>query len=79
MLSWFHEELSELISKTETIIENKENSMHLVEDQTTTIKKDFQDMRERIEEKMSMIRKQFYYLTRHFLELEISDFLPLIP
>jgi DNA gyrase/topoisomerase IV subunit A len=37
------EELSELISKTETIIENKENSMHLVEDQTTTIKKDFQD------------------------------------
>jgi DNA repair exonuclease SbcCD ATPase subunit len=26
---------------------------------TTTIKKDFQDMRERIEEKMSMIRKQF--------------------
>ena len=53
------EELSELISKTETIIENKENSMHLVEDQTTTLKKDFQDMRERIEEKMSMIREQF--------------------
>jgi DNA gyrase/topoisomerase IV subunit A len=53
------EELSELISKTETMIENEENSMHLVEDQTTNLKKDFQDMRERLEEKLSMIREQF--------------------
>jgi hypothetical protein len=53
------EELNELISKTGTIIENKESSMHLVEDQTTNLKKEFQDMRERIEEKMSMIREQF--------------------
>jgi peptidoglycan hydrolase CwlO-like protein len=43
------EELSGLISKIGTIIENKESSMHLVEDQTTNIKKDFQDMRESIE------------------------------
>ena len=43
------EELSGLISKTGTIIDNKESSMHLVEDQTTNLKKDFQDMRERIE------------------------------
>ena len=53
------EELNELILKTGTIIENKESSMHLVEDQTTNLKKEFQDMRERIEEKMSMIREQF--------------------
>jgi flagellar capping protein FliD len=51
------EELSGLISKTGTIIENKESSMHLVEDQTTNLKKEFQNMRERIEEKMSMIRE----------------------
>jgi peptidoglycan hydrolase CwlO-like protein len=43
------EELSGLISKTGTIIENKESSMHLVEDQTTNIKKDVQGMRESIE------------------------------
>ena len=53
------EELSGLISKTGTIIENKESSMHLVEDQTTNLKKEFQNMRERIEEKMSMIREHF--------------------
>jgi peptidoglycan hydrolase CwlO-like protein len=43
----------------EALIENKESSIHLVEDQTTNLKKEFQDMRERIEEKMSMIREQF--------------------
>jgi hypothetical protein len=43
------EELSGLISKTGTIIENKESSMPLVEDQTTNIKKELQGMRERIE------------------------------
>ena len=53
------EELIELISKTGTIIENKENSMHLLEDQATDLKKDIQDMRQRIEENMSMIREQF--------------------
>jgi F0F1-type ATP synthase membrane subunit b/b' len=53
------EALSGLISKTGTIIENKESSIHLVEDQITNLKKDFQDMLERIEEKMSMIREQF--------------------
>jgi hypothetical protein len=53
------EGLSGLISKTETIIENKESSIHLIEDQKTNLKKDFQDMRERIEEKMNMIREQF--------------------
>ena len=53
------EEVSELISKTGTNIENKENSMHLVEDQATDLKKDIQDMQERIEENMSMIREQF--------------------
>jgi predicted DNA-binding protein (UPF0278 family) len=50
------EELSGLISKTGMIIENKESSMHLVEDQTTDIKKDIHDMRERIEKN---IREQF--------------------
>ena len=53
------EEPSERISKTGTIIENKENSMHLLEDQATDLKKDIQDMRERIEENMSMIIEQF--------------------
>jgi flagellar capping protein FliD len=43
------EELSGLISKTGMIIENKESSMYLVEDQTTDLKKDIHDMRERIE------------------------------
>ena len=50
------EELSGLISKTGTIIENKENSIHLIEDQITDIKKDIQDMREGIEKN---IREQF--------------------
>ena len=50
------EELSGLISKTGTIIENKESSIHLIEDQITDIKKDIQDMRERIEKN---IREQF--------------------
>ena len=53
------EELSELISKTGTMIENIEYSMHLVEDQATDLKKDIQDMRERIEEHMSMIIEEF--------------------
>jgi hypothetical protein len=50
------EELSGLISKTGTIIENKESSIHLIEDQITDIKKDIQDMREGIEKN---IREQF--------------------
>jgi flagellar capping protein FliD len=33
--------------------------MHLLEDQATDLKKDIQDMRERIEENMSMIIEQF--------------------
>jgi hypothetical protein len=50
------EELSGLISKTGTIIENKKSSIHLIEDMTTDLKKDIQDMRERIEKN---IREQF--------------------
>jgi hypothetical protein len=50
------EELSGLISKTGTIIENKESSIHLIEDQITDIQKDIQDMREGIEKN---IREQF--------------------
>jgi peptidoglycan hydrolase CwlO-like protein len=50
------EELSGLISKTGMIIENKESSIHLIEDQTTDLKKDIHDMRERIEKN---IREQF--------------------
>ena len=50
------EELSGLISKTGMIIENKESSMHLVEDQKTNLKKDFQDIRERLEK---IIGEQF--------------------
>ena len=50
------EELSGLISKTGTIIENKESSIHLIEDQITDIEKDIQDMREGIEKN---IREQF--------------------
>jgi hypothetical protein len=50
------EELSGLISKTGMIIENKESSIHLVEDQTTDLKKDIDDMRERMEKN---IREQF--------------------
>jgi hypothetical protein len=42
--------------------------MHLIEDQTTNIKKDFQDMRERIEEKMNMIREQFKKMENKFDE-----------
>ena len=50
------EELSGLISKIGTIIENKESSIHLIEDQTIDLKKDIQDMRERLEKN---IREQF--------------------
>ena len=50
------EELSGLISKTGMIIENKESSIHLIEDQTTDLKKDIHDMRERTEKN---IREQF--------------------
>jgi septal ring factor EnvC (AmiA/AmiB activator) len=50
------EELSGQISKTGMIIENKESSIHLIEDQTTDLKKDIHDMRERIEKN---IREQF--------------------
>jgi hypothetical protein len=39
------EEMSWFISKTGTIIENKESSIHLIEDQITDIEKDMQDMR----------------------------------
>jgi hypothetical protein len=47
------EELSGLISKTETIIENNETSVHLIKDQTTDLKKDIQDMRVGIEKKIA--------------------------
>ena len=50
------EELSGLISKTGTLIEHKESSIHLIEDQITDIQKDIQDMREGIEKN---IREQF--------------------
>jgi hypothetical protein len=36
-------ELSRLISKTGAIIENKNSSIHLIEDLTTDLKKDVQD------------------------------------
>ena len=64
------EELSALISKTETIIENKESSMHLVEDQTTNLKKDIHDIREGIEK---TIGEQFKKIESKIDERKTED------